>query len=282
MKKSFLHSAFLVSLLLFAAPWNFAQTAGPDSAEIFLFESFIPPENPDTLVISFFATAPVRSGILVGDAPVVTISDTLAEDHSANIDISEMMFDSASVVCLIRAEDAEGRISHSEPFVVKLPEEVQFSKSAASGWQSCLFGGLVYMIPTVGYVYQEGSNGYTALSKEFPLLGYYASGYTFPSAYLAVEYQHIVNFKHRNFFRVGYKQVFRTPGIQFVSVGLNAATDFLGYNGLTPEVTLGFFNFSNVFTVYGRARYTFQPGVGGNQFAEFSIGLFTAAFTLHL
>jgi hypothetical protein len=86
----------------------------------------------------------------------------------------------------------------------------------------------------------------------------------------------------RNYFRIGYKHLIDIPGIEYVSPGINGFTNFQGFNGISPEVSLGLFKILNTFTLYTRYRYNAKPGDSGSGFHEISIGLYSGFFAIYL
>src|SRR3990170_3625444 len=84
-----------------------------------------------------------------------------------------------------------------------------------------------------------------------------------------------------NFFRTGYKHIIAIPGLEYVSPGLNYVTNFKGYNGISPEISLGLFKIFNTFTVYSRYRFSAKPGDPGSEFHEISLGLYSGFFAIY-
>ncbi|MBZ0199112.1 MAG: hypothetical protein K8H86_04535, partial [Ignavibacteriaceae bacterium] len=103
----------------------------------------------------------------------------------------------------------------------------------------------------------------------------------YPMGYFSAEYSYIINAPVRNFLRVGYKHIIEIPVFEYIAPGLNGFTNFKGFNGISPEVSLGLFRAFNAFTVYTRYRFNAMPGQKGSEFHEFSIGLYTNFFSLN-
>jgi hypothetical protein len=144
----------------------------------------------------------------------------------------------------------------------------------------CL-GGLIFLLPSPGIVIMNNEN-YLTISKEIPIITFYSRGRNYPSSYLGIEYAHIFNAPKKNFLRVGYKNIYEISLGEFISPGLNIYTDFLGFNGISPELTWGMFRSGQIFTIYTRYRFNFQPSNSFYNFHEISIGLFSHFFSLNL
>jgi hypothetical protein len=119
------------------------------------------------------------------------------------------------------------------------------------------------------------------LAKEIPVFSIYGEGYNYPTGYIGVEYAYIFNAPYKHFLRLGYKHIFQLNFLEYFSAGLNGYTDFLGFNGISPEVSIGFFKIYNAFTVFGRYRYNFKPSDVNEDFYEISIGLYSNFFSFN-
>jgi hypothetical protein len=80
---------------------------------------------------------------------------------------------------------------------------------------------------------------------------------------------------------LGYKHLIEVPGIEYVSPGVNGFTNLKGFNGISPELSMGLFKIFDTFTVYSRLRYNFQPGRRNSEFSEISIGLYSGFFAIY-
>ena len=121
-----------------------------------------------------------------------------------------------------------------------------------------------------------------SLVKEMPLLTFFSSGYNYPSTYISLEYAHVFDAPIKNFLRLGYKKIIQLPVIEYMSPGVNLFTDFLGLNGISPEISIGWFKVYNVFTVYSKYRYNYKPGGSNADFQEITVGLYSNFFSINL
>jgi hypothetical protein len=207
------------------------------------------------------------------------ISDTLTTNHSIKIDLTNLSFKTKSVPYAIIAQDSAGKKYETSGYEFELPGEVKI-QSESNFFLLCLFGGAVFALPAPTYVSQNGTN-YFSLTKEIPIISFRSPNYNYPSGYFSAEYSHIFKAPDQNFFRLGYKHMLPVPSIEYVSPGVNWFTTFKGFNGVSAELSLGLVKIFNTFTVYTRYRYNFQPGRGGNQFNEISIGLYSSFFSVY-
>ncbi|MBD3409337.1 MAG: hypothetical protein GF419_03955 [Ignavibacteriales bacterium] len=251
--------------------------AQQEGVEAFVLESYVDPEIPDTFNLAFFSTAPAKSRLVVVGKTEFVVSDEFVEDHRAAIDISDVEFDSLSTPAYILLEDESGAESQTERFLLELPQTVDLSKSGTP-WASCAFGSVFFLVPTGAYVLAN-EDEYWAIGKEIPLVSFWGANPKRPFGYFGVEYQHVFDMPRGNFFRYGYKHIVPAPVIEFVSFGVSGFHNFVGYNGVAGEATLGLFDLYDVFTVVARARYGLQPGVEDSDMFEASLGLYTSFFT---
>lgn len=268
----------LISFILVSALPLMAQNK-PDSVEVYLIDSFVTPEVPHTFVLSFFTSASATSKIIIDDKYTYSVSDELTESHKKDIDISKLDFNSQNVPFIIVVKDSLGREYKSEPYVFELSEEPKV-EGGSNLLLLCLFGAIDFIIPSPVYV-REKKNSYFSLTKEIPLISIRGSNYRYPIGYFSAEYSHIFHAPVKNFFRVGYKHIIPLPGIEYVSPGFNGFTNFKGFNGISPELSLGLFRIVNTFTVYARYRFNVKPGEAGSEFHEFSVGLYSSFFSLY-
>ena len=250
--------------------------------EIYLLDSFVTPELPHTMMVSFITSEEATSKIVIQNEYEYEVSTEFTDTHEFELDVTNSNFDSMFVSYQIIATDKEGKEYTSEVFEVELPNVYKLRTDSDQGLLIiCCFGGIIFGLPTASYASFDGENHF-ALSKEIPFLSFYTRGVTKPSGYFSVGYTHIFDAPKKNFLRFGYKEIFYVPGIEYVSPGINAFTDFSGFNGFSPELSIGWFEIYNIFTVYSRYRFNFQPGNGTNNFHEVSIGLFSNFFSLNL
>ncbi|MFO7446344.1 MAG: hypothetical protein R6W90_08255 [Ignavibacteriaceae bacterium] len=282
MGKSIIQTCFSALLLtiLISFQNTFAQDEISDSIEIYLIENFVTPEVPHTFMVSFFTSSPVKSSIIINGNIDYKVSDDYQENHEAEIDLTKFEFDDIYIPFVIVVEDSAGNIFQSENFDFEFPMETKI-ESESNFLFLCLFGGAVFGLPAPALVKWDNET-YFSLTKEIPLIFIRSSGYAYPSGYFSLEYSHIFKGPVKNFFRVGYKHLIEIPGLEYVSPGINGFTNFKGFNGISPEVSLGLFRIFNTFTVYTRYRYNAKPGEAGSEFSEISLGLYSGFFAIYL
>jgi hypothetical protein len=281
--KTFL--AFFFLICFFSETNLFSQTSplspdNADSVEVFIIDSFVTPELPHTFILSFFTSEKATSKVIIDNKYTYDISDTLTENHKAQIDISKLKFDNESVPFVVVVKDSLGNESRSDVNYFDLPKEVKI-KSESNFLFLCLFGGTVFLLPGPSAALTKNKN-YFSLTKEIPLISIKKEGFSYPLGYISVEYSHIFNAPIKNVVRLGYKHIFEIPALQYVSPGISAFTNFEGFNGISPEFSVGLFKILDTFIVYARYRYNFKPGDSKNDFHEIGLGLYSNFFSIHL
>ena len=264
-----------ISILLSVAIYGQDENA----IEIFVIDSYITPEKPHKLILSFFTSDSTTSQVIIDEKYEFDVSTILMEDHYFETEISSLRFDSTVVPFKIIAIGKNGFETFSETFDIYLPYEYELIKNDNSSLLNVCVGGLIFLFPSTIYVVDNG-NDFFSLSKELPIISFYSGGYNYPFGYISLEYAYIFNSGASNYLRLGYKQIFQTKLIEYISPGINLTTNFLGFNGISPELSFGLFKFYDVFTFYARYRYNFDLPAGSNNFHEFSIGLFTAVLSI--
>src|SRR3989339_701783 len=234
------HKISLLFLLLCFTGFAQDDVFEEDSVEVYVIDSFIPPDNPTVFNLSFFTSQPARSKVIFDDDIELAISDTLSEEHKIKIELTKISCKSKMVPYVIYVEDSAGKISSSEKFEFELQEEIKM-EDESNFLLLCLFGGTVFLIPNPVLVITEDEN----------------------------------------FLRLGYKRIIETPGIQYISPGLNGFTNFNGFNGISPELSIGWFKIFNTFSVYTRYRFNFKPGESESNFHEISLGLYSSFFSFY-
>lgn len=271
-------------LTLFALTLSNAQvdsTAYGD-IDIFVIDSYISPEEPFKFSLSFFTSDSVKSKVTILNDGDYIVSEDYTDNHKIEIAVNQSLIKLKVIKYFILVLDKYGKESGSQLYEVEIPGTIIVADQNRSGLlQICCFGGIIFGLPSPTLVLKDGRN-YFSLTKEIPLFSFYSSGYNYPSGYIGIDYAHIFNSDRRNFARIGYKQIFQTGIIEYLSAGLNFFTDFSGYNGVSPEFSAGFFKVQNVFTFFARYRFNFQLKTGGRDFHEFSIGLYSNFFSLNL
>ncbi|MDX1701662.1 MAG: hypothetical protein R3250_13635, partial [Melioribacteraceae bacterium] len=227
--------------------------------ELFLIDSYVTPEKPYTFNLSFYTTENVKSKVIIDQKYEIEISEEYTTDHVAEIDFTEFQFSNKFIPFVIISEFEDGITKESETFEIVLPyEEFIETKEGEDPVSTILIGFLLYLIPSPNILITEREN-YFSLTKEFPLVTFYSSGYSDPSGSITIEYTHIYESYIDNYLRLGYKQFFPIPVFEYLSPGLTGFTNFNGFNGVGTEISLGLFNIYDVFTVYSRYRFNFKP-----------------------
>jgi hypothetical protein len=253
--------------------------SGLDTVEVNIIDNYITPENPPKLVVSFFTNLPAKSKIIIDDKFEYIVSKDLSENHKFSIDISNLKLKSKLIHFVVEVEDSLKRKFTSEIYEVDLPQEVVI-KEDSNFLLLCLLGGTVFLLPSPVYV-QWGRESYFSLNKEIPLVFIRSGSFNYPTGYFSLEYSYIFHDTVNNFLRVGYKHIMEVPGIEYLSPGVNGFTNLKGFNGISPELSIGWFKIFDSFTVYTRFRYNFKPGGRNSEFSEISIGLYSGFFAIY-
>jgi len=269
----------LILIFLTISSSLFSQS---DSLEIFIIDAYVTPESPHIFKLSFFTSEEVKSKINIDEKYLTNISDDFVEDHLAEIDFTKYKFDKKFVPYKIISERGNGEIIESEIFELILPyEEFIETKEGGNPVSTILFGMLLYLIPSPNMILTNNDN-YFSLTKEFPIITFYSSGYNYPSGNISLEYTHIYESTSNNILRLGYKYTIPIRLIDYITPGVTGFTDFCGFNGIGAEVSFGLFKVYDIFTVYTRYRYNFKPSNANQFFHEISIGLFSHFFTIDI
>ena len=230
-------------------------------------------------MLSFFTSEKTKSTVLIDNKYEYVVSNTFNDIHKTRIDISKLKFKVKDVPFVISVEDTNGNRITSEKYDFQLPQEMKV-ESESNFLLLCIFGGTVFLLPSPTYLYTDNDK-YFSLTKEIPLISISKKGFSYPAGYFSMEYSHVFNAPHKNFLRLGYKQIIEIPGIQYVSPGINGFTNFKGFNGISPEVSVGLFKILDTFILYARYRYNVKPGEAGSEFQEISLGLYSNFFSLY-
>ncbi|MEW6654329.1 MAG: hypothetical protein AB1394_12815 [Bacteroidota bacterium] len=255
----------------------FAQN---EPTEIYVIDSYITPETPHRLIVTFSTSEECTSVIKIKSGKTFNVSDSLTEDHRVEIDMADL-YGLAEIKYRLLVKNKQRIETLSDEYEVTLPNQVLLTPTTEINWYRMCIGGLVFAIPAVEYLVIDGKE-YWGLSKEIPLFNFYGSGYNYPNGYIGVEYSHYIKAPTKNFLRLGYKHMFQFREIKYISPGISFFGDFKGYNGMSAEISLGLFQLKNIFTVYTRYRYNFQPKSGGKDFYEFTLGLYSNIFSINL
>lgn len=269
-------------IVAFICLFSFSITAqeGADSIEVYLIDAYVKPELPHTFILSFFTSEPCKSTVVMEDKYSYEVSDELTDMHNFEMDISSLRFSKKIVNFIIICQDSVGRKSRSEIFDFDLPYEPEI-EGGSDIFQLCLFGGAIFLLPYPNYMIQD-RNHYFSLTKDIPILSFRSKSLNYPASYISVEYSHILKANVKNYLRMGYKQIYEIPHIEYLSPGITLYTNFLGNNGIGLEVSAGFFTIADSFTFYTRYRYNVKLAGSAENFQEISIGLYSAFFSLYL
>ena len=249
------------------------------SVQIYVIDSYIAPEKPLKLNVSFFTTQTTTSKILISNKFEYTISDKLTSLHKVKIDISNFGLKDTILTFKIIVKSSNYVITESQTYLVDYPKIISVGKES----NFLLFGMLfasIFIIPTPSYAFTEDGNHFS-ITKEIPLISFRSESINFPRSYFALEYTHIYNTDRSNFLRIGYKYIKEIPVVKFISPGIDIVTNFDGFNGIGVGVSLGLFNVVDTFTLYVRCRYNFQQSHSERNFSEISLGLYTNFFSVH-
>jgi len=232
--------------------------------------------------LSFFTSDSTISKVFILDDKEYSVSEKFTDNHKFEIVIKESFYDTQAIKYFLFVIDKNGEKSKSQLYEVEIPKTIIVENQNDSGLlQICCFGGVIFGLPSPTIVFKSNRQ-FFSLTKEIPIFSFYSGGYNYPFGYIGAEYAYIFNSDKKNFLRLGYKQIIQLKFVEYVSAGLNFFSDFKGYNGISPELSLGLLKIQNVFTLYSRYRYNFQFAKDGTGFHEFSIGLFSNFFSLNL
>ncbi|PJA98383.1 MAG: hypothetical protein CO128_07605 [Ignavibacteriales bacterium CG_4_9_14_3_um_filter_30_11] len=266
----------MVSLIFFST-FNLYSQSG--NTQIIIIDSFIPPEQPLTLNLSFFTNDPTSSKILISNEFEYTTTKELTSQHNIKIDISSIAVDEMVLHAFIIVTDSMNRITKSEELLIDYPKTIKVEKESNFLLFGLMFAS-VFIIPTPGYAYTEGESRFN-LTKEIPLISFTSENINFPKSYFALELTHIYKADRSNFMRIGYRYMKEIPILKYYSPGVDLVTNFDGFNGIGASISLGLFDVLDTFTLYTRYRYNFQPSQSDRNFSEINVGLYTNFFSVH-
>lgn len=277
----------IISFILLSLLTTVFAQEDNSSVDIFVIDSYVTPEEPHKIILTFFTSENVIAKIKFDGNPELIVSKDYQEEHKFELLLNKLKYDSTSIPYLITVEKENGEKSISEKFDLYLPEDYNLEITNNSNFLDLCIGGVWYLIPSPTLTNVDSRLNYS-LTKEFPLVSFYGEGYNFPSSYFSFEYSYLfdsgstrdINI-NRNFFRVGYKYIMQTEVIKYVSPGINLTTNFNGFNGISPEVSFGLFKFYETFTLYARYRYNYPFDSAYQDFHEISIGLFTSSISFN-
>ena len=180
MKKAFYISLFLLT--------NITLFSQEDLLEVFLIDAYVTPERPYTFNLSYYTSENVKSKVLIDSKYEELVSTEFTTDHNAEIDFSDYKFSNKYIPFVILSELENGDEKQSETFEIVLPyEEFIETKEGENPISSILMGIFLYILPSPNLLITDDDN-YFSLTKEFPIITFYSSGYTNPSGNISIEY----------------------------------------------------------------------------------------------
>ena len=263
--------------LIFLSTFNLYSQNG--DIQLIIIDSFIPPEQPLTLNLSFFTSEPTTSKILISNEFEFVTTEEFTSQHNIKIDISNIAVDNMILQAIIIVTDSMNQITKSEELLIDYPKIIKVEKESNFLLFGLMFAS-VFIIPTPGYAYTEGENRFS-LTKEIPLISFTSENINYPKSYFALELTHIYKADRSNFMRVGYRYMKEIPILKYISPGIELVTNFGGFNGIGTSFSIGLFNVLDTFTLYTRYRYNFQPSQSDRNFSEVNVGLYTNFFSVH-
>lgn len=255
-----------------------AGASEEDTVEIYVIDNYIESDQHNLFVISFFTSERTKSLIRFDNNKEIIISSQLSESHRDTIDIANLKLKTKSPSFVIVVEDSLGRKFTSDKYELEIPQDVDI-KGESNFLLLCLFGGTVFALPYPEYV-NWNRHSFFGITKEIPLVFLRSNDFEYPMGYFSIEYSLIFNTPVSNFLRIGYKHIFPVKGIEYISPGLSGFTNFNGFNGVSPEITVGWFKIFDVFTVYSRFRWNVKPS-DKSEFRDISIGLYSGFFAIY-
>lgn len=252
-----------------------------DSVGVYVIESYLREEEKKEIIVYFFATSPVKAKIIFDGGKEFIVTDTLAESFRFTSDFS--VFANASEVLRGRifVEDEAGNKSSSEEFEIPLPVEPKIEGTALGYLADCTLGALAYLVPSPGLSFFKDETRFS-LFKEIPIVVFQSNISDLPWMAIAVEYVHTPDIDFRNRFFLGAKFPFEVPVLKYAAPGISFSTNFLGVNGISPEVSIGFFEIFRVINFNLKARYNYYPSATGLNHFDINIGLTSYFLTFAL
>lgn len=269
------------TILILLLTFCFAQNE-PEELEVFLIDSYITTKTPPKFILSFFTSDSCKAKIKLDEKYEIEVSTALTDEHRLELDVSDYSFSGQIIfyeILVTRGNSYKvaDKIELPLNFDIKEVQEMNYSL-----FKMCCIGGAVFGMPYPTYFNIDGKD-YFAVTKEIAFLTFSGSDFNYPDGYIGAEYAHIFRSENvKNILRIGYKQIFTIPYLEFISPGISGFTDFSGHNGLSPEISIGFMKISSIFTLYGRYRYNFVPVKNGLDFNEITIGLYSSFFSINL
>jgi len=269
----------LLKILLILTLLVISNLSAQENVEIIVMDSYVTPEYPHLLKISFFTTEKCQSEIIL-NKNTYSISKNWVEDHEFSLPIDDINFEDSFVKFKIIAIDSNGNKYFNDENGFELPEANIIQSNDNPGYFNLCIGGIVYLLPSFSLAKNNDKYSFS-FTKELPVAAFSKLGSSYPTSYFSLEYSYIFDFKAKNYLRIGYKYLLEPGVVEYLSFGINGVTDFKGFNGFSPEISLGLFKVSNAFTLYTRYRYNFKPKSKWN-FHDISMGIMAYFFSFHL
>lgn len=275
MKKILLMIILLLPYFLIAQ-----QNENYFSDDIFVIDSFITPEKPHKLYLSFSTNDSCKSNVKINKHKNYVVSNEFTDLHKIEIELNDNDLIAEVITYQITLTFKNNKTITSENYFVELPQELSVKHETSFNYTQMCIGALVFAIPTLNYSFINGKE-FLGLSKELPLYNFYNRGYNYPEGYISFEYTHYLKAENKNIIRFGYKYIFQMGQIKYISPGITYLTNLKGFNGISIESSVGLFQIKNVFTTFVKYRYNLLPNKSSNNFYEFSIGLYSNFFSLN-
>jgi len=272
---------FLLIIIMIPAALLYSQIAAEKTANVYIIDSYVTEKIPYKFHLYFFTDDSVKSSVIIDNKYNYDISKAFAVDHKIEIAISQLQFDSLTIPFQIILQYPNGKKKSSEIYELELPYNSSKIIASTPGLFKMCIGGILFLLPSPGIVFRSGERD-LSLSLELPIISFYSNGFNYPSGYVGVEYSHIFGSDEENYLNIGYKKIFETNFIEFVSSGMDLFTNFNGSNGIKPEVTFGLFKVAGIFTFYSRYSYNLSFAGSKSSFHEISFGLYAHFFSLNL
>lgn len=250
-----------------------------DSISVNVIESYVRQEEKTEIVVYFFASEPVKAYIVFDGIQRFLVSDTLAESFRFTTDFSGIKVSSNILKAIVYVENSKSQKSSSEEFEIKLPFEPEIEGTALGYLADCTLGGLTFLIPSPGFTFFKDQSRFSFF-KELPVVVFQSEISNLPWMALAVEYAHTPDIDFRNRFFAGLKFPFEVPLIKYLAPGLSYSTNFLGLNGVSPEISFGLLDVFRVINLNIKARYNWYPSAGNLDNFDINIGLTSYFLTL--
>ena len=269
---------FALIFIFYFSPLLFSK-GDTDSIEVFVIDSFFKREN-NSFVLSFYTSSLCKSVLILDNKNNYPVSEDLTDNHSIEVDLTKYNSNRSYIEYYLLLTDENNYQHKSEVFELEFRSELVVSSSQSSLY-SCLFGAVVFLIPSPSYI-NAHSIEFFRLKKEISLFTWYSGGFNHPAGALNIGYAYTFqDFAPRNILLLNYKHIIEIPAVEYISPSIGGFTNFKGNSGASTGLSLGLFNIYNVFTLELSGHYFFNPLKKGTEYWDISIGLFSSFFSLH-